>query len=98
MYNSCEGMLSNLVLAIISTQNEIKDAVKTVLARIVEIKNNIKELRTAKEEYEKRLFEMQQENAKLRTQLESTLADIVDANRSRCTRHDKLSQDLFLDN
>jgi hypothetical protein len=50
MNNNCEEMLNSLVLAIISTQNEIKDAVKTVSAQVVEIKGDIKELRTAKEE------------------------------------------------
>ncbi|CEG80901.1 hypothetical protein RMATCC62417_15164 [Rhizopus microsporus] len=86
MSNNREEMLNSLVLAIISTQNEIKDA------------SEIKELRTAKEEYEERLFEMQQENTKLREQFENILATTADSNRPRRTRHDELSQGLFLNN
>ncbi|PHZ15089.1 uncharacterized protein RHIMIDRAFT_248312 [Rhizopus microsporus ATCC 52813] len=92
-----EEMLNSFVLAIISTQNEIKDAVKTISAQVAEIKNEIKELRTTKEEYEERLFEMQQENAKLRAQLESILANTADSSRPRRTRHGELIQGLFLD-
>ncbi|CEG75714.1 hypothetical protein RMATCC62417_10709 [Rhizopus microsporus] len=49
MNNSRKEMLNNLALAIISTQNEIKDAVKTVSIQVIEIKDEIMELRTAKE-------------------------------------------------
>lgn len=49
-------IFNNLVLVIISTQNEINDTVKTVSAQVTEIKDDVKELRTAKEEYEERAF------------------------------------------
>jgi Ran GTPase-activating protein (RanGAP) involved in mRNA processing and transport len=52
MNNNREGMLNNLVLTIISAQNEIKDGAKTASAQVAEIKDDIKELRTTKEEYE----------------------------------------------
>ncbi|CEG66271.1 hypothetical protein RMATCC62417_02881 [Rhizopus microsporus] len=42
MNNNREEMLNNFVLAIISIQNEIKDAVKTVSAQVAEIKDDIK--------------------------------------------------------
>ncbi|CEI90296.1 hypothetical protein RMCBS344292_04624 [Rhizopus microsporus] len=49
MNNNREEMFNNLALAIISTQNEIKNAIKVVSAQVIEIKDEIMELRTAKE-------------------------------------------------
>ncbi|KAG1205510.1 hypothetical protein G6F69_009381 [Rhizopus microsporus] len=86
-----EEMFNQLILSVISAQNEIKNAIRVASSEITELK---KEMRTMNHNFEQQLKELKQENSKLKTQLENVHPS-AEVDRPERTEQEKLAHSLF---
>lgn len=89
-----EEMFNQLILSVISTQNEIKNAIRVASSEITELR---KEMRTMNHNFEQQLKKLKQENSKLKAQLENVHPS-AEVDKPERTEQEKLAHDLFTGN
>ncbi|CEG64678.1 hypothetical protein RMATCC62417_01611 [Rhizopus microsporus] len=89
-----EEMFNQLILSVISAQNEIKNAIRVASNEITKPR---KEMKTVNHNFEQQLKELKQENSKLKAQLENVHPS-AEVDRPECTEQEKLAHDLFTGN
>ncbi|CEG82144.1 hypothetical protein RMATCC62417_16261 [Rhizopus microsporus] len=91
-------MLNRLILTVISTQNEIKDAIRAASDHIAELREEMREMRISKQELEAQLEELRKENAQLKAQVGSTRSSVIEVSRPGHREQENLAHGLFADN
>ncbi|CEG74742.1 hypothetical protein RMATCC62417_09903 [Rhizopus microsporus] len=93
-----EDMLNRLILTVISTQNEIKDAIRAASGQIADLREEMREMRISKQGLEAQLEELRKENAQLKAQVEETHSSVIEVSRPEHTEQENPVYGLFADN